>query len=121
MRGAAEGGEHDLHALVVQVAEDTPVDDGERADPRRVDGPVADACPEPDVLDPAEDERRCFALALECNDVGTQRLRLPVEDEREDVRVGAELPTLELLPYLSERLELVQAARHPNARAAPCR
>ena len=116
----AERGEHDLSALVAEVAKDTAVEDGERADARRVDGPVADACLEPNILDPAEHERRDFAPALERDHVGTQRLRLPGEDER-DVRVGGELPALEARPCLAERLELVQATRHSNARAAPRR
>ena len=119
-RGAAERGEHDLSALA-EVAKDTAVRDGERADARRVDGPVADACLQPNILDPAEHERRDFAPALERDHVGTQRLRLPGEDERKTSGSVANCRPWRRAHASPERLELVPTTRHSNARAAPRR
>ena len=116
--GAAERGEHDLSALA-EVAKDT-VRDGERADARRVDGPVADACLQPNILDPAEHERRDLAPRSSATTWG--RSVCGCQARIEGRRPGRwRTAGLEAFPCLAERLELVQATRHSNARAAPCR
>ena len=112
----AQLAEQDGRVGVVELAEHAAVDDGERAHRRRVHRPVADLRRQLELLDAREHERPRLAVALEQERVRPQRALVGRDHDREDVRVGRDVPSLQPLPRLAERLELGPGTRGANLR-----